>query len=62
MNSSAKTDFSSLCVEYISISLSCKNDFTDVLQNSLPLSTHILFGLQLNFFIFFSKAFYLSKE
>ena len=31
INLSATTDFSSLCVEYISISLSCNHDFTDLL-------------------------------
>ena len=29
----------------MSISSSCKHDFDDLLQNSLPLSTHISFGL-----------------
>ena len=48
MNHLAITDFSSLCVEYISILLFCKNDFIDLLENSLPLSTHILFGLHLD--------------
>ena len=46
MNLSAITDFPSLCVECIFISLFCKNNFIDLLQNLLPLSTHILFGLQ----------------
>ena len=43
---SLTTDFPSLFVEYISISLSCKDDFIDILQKS-PLSTNILFDLQL---------------
>ena len=36
-----------------------KQDFSDLLQNSLPLSTQILFGLRLDlsfFFFFFFKA------
>ena len=33
-------NLSALCVEYISVSLSCNHDFIDLLQNSLPLSTH----------------------
>ena len=44
MNLSAIADFPSLCVEYVSIPLFCKNDFIDLSQNSLPLYTHILFG------------------
>ena len=31
INVSATTDFLSLCVEYISILLSCSHDFTDLL-------------------------------
>ena len=27
-----------LCIEYISLSLSCNQDFTDLLLNQLPLS------------------------
>ena len=46
-NLSATTDFSLLCAEYISITLFSSHDFTDLLQNSLYLSTHILFGLRL---------------
>ena len=45
MNLSAAIDFLSLCVEYISISPFSGHDFIDLLQNSLPLSTHILFGV-----------------
>ena len=48
MNLSATINFSLLCIEYISISLSCNHDTIDLLQNLLPLSTHIFFGLQLN--------------
>ena len=50
MNFSAITNFLSLWIEYISISLFCKNDFIDLL-----LSTHLLFGLQLYWFKFFPK-------
>ena len=42
-------DFSSLCIEFISISLSCNHDFIDLLWNSLPFPTHICFGLWLEF-------------
>ena len=45
MNLSAAIDFLSLCVEYISISPFSGHDFIDLLQNSLPLATHILFGV-----------------
>ena len=45
INLSAIADFPS-CVGYISISLSCNHDINDLLQNSLPFSNHILFGLQ----------------
>ena len=45
INLTAKTDFLSLCVEYISISLSFNHDFIDGLQNSLHLSTYILSGV-----------------
>ena len=48
MNLSATINFSLLCIEYISISLSCNHDIIDLLQNLLPLSNHVLFGLQLN--------------
>ena len=51
INLSATTDFFSLSVEYISMLLFCKNDFTDLLYNSLSLSTYILFGLQLDSWI-----------
>ena len=44
MNLSAKRDFPSLCVEYIAISFSCSHFLKELLQNSLPLSTHIPFG------------------
>ena len=56
MNLSAITHFPSLCVEYTSISLFCKTHFIDLLKNSLPLSNHILFGLQLDSFKIFWKA------
>ena len=46
INLSATTYLSILFIEYISISLSCNHDFTNLLQNSLPQSTNILFGLQ----------------
>ena len=42
INLSTITDFPSLCVKYISISLSCNPDFIDPLENSLHSSTHIL--------------------
>ena len=45
INPSAITDFPS-CVGCISISLSCNYDINDLLQNSLPFSSHNLFGLQ----------------
>ena len=44
INLSATTDFPSLFVEYITISLSWNHFLKEVLQNSEPLSTHILFG------------------
>ena len=47
INLSATTDFTSLCIEYISVWLSCNHDFTDLLKNLLHLSTGILFGLRL---------------
>ena len=46
MNLSATTDFCLLCVECISISCFSTHEFLDLLQNLLPLSIHILFGLQ----------------
>ena len=45
MNLSVTTDLPSLFVEYISIAFFSSHDFIDLVQNSLPLSTHILFGL-----------------
>ena len=56
MNLSATTNFPSQCGEYISISLSCNPDFIDLLKNSFPLSTLILFGLRLNSSYIFLKA------
>ena len=56
MDLSAITDFQSPCVEYISISLFCKLDFIDLLENSLPVSTHILFGLWFDLSKIFPKA------
>ena len=41
----ATTDFPLFCFEYISKSLFCNHDFTDLLYNPLHLSTHILFDL-----------------
>ena len=46
MDLSVTTDFPSLCVKYISISVFSKIDFIDILQNSLPMSTHVLYGLR----------------
>ena len=46
-NSSATTNFLSLSVEYVSVLLFCKNDFIDLLQNSLPLTIHIFFVLRI---------------
>ena len=46
LNVSATMDFPSLCVKYISISLSCNHDFINLLENVLPLSTKILFGVR----------------
>ena len=48
MNLSVTTDFLLLCPEYISIAFFSSHDFIDLLQNSLPLSTHILFDLRLD--------------
>ena len=45
INLSAATDFPLLCVEYTSILLLCNHEFIDLLQNSPPWSTLILFGL-----------------
>ena len=47
-NLSTTTDFPSLCVEYISMSIFTSHDFIDLLSNLLPLSTHTLFGLRLD--------------
>ena len=55
MNLSAATDLSSLCVEYNSISLFFTKALINLLQNSLLLSTHILFGLRFDSFNFFGK-------
>ena len=46
MNLSAITDFPLMCVENISIAIFSNYGFIDLLQNSLSLSTHILFGLR----------------
>ena len=46
INLSATIDFPLLCAEYISISLFSDHEFIDLLQNLLPLSSHILFGLR----------------
>ena len=56
INLSTTIDFSSLCFEYISISLSYNHDVTDLLYNSLPLFSHILFSLCLNSSQIFWKA------
>ena len=48
INLSVTTVVPSLRVEYISISISCNHNFIDLLQISRPLSTHALFGLQLD--------------
>ena len=48
MNLSATTDFPSLCDEYISKAFFSSHDFIDLSKNSLPLYTHILFGLRLS--------------
>ena len=45
MNLSGTTDHPSLFVEYISIAFFSSHDFIDLVQNLLPSSTHILFGL-----------------
>ena len=44
MNLSAKTDFPSLCAQYISMLFFYSHDFIDLLSDSQPLCTHILFG------------------
>ena len=56
MNLSATTGFSSLYVQYISTEYFSSYGFIDLLQNSLPLSTHILFGLRLDSSKVFIKA------
>ena len=43
---SSITDLPSLCVQHIKVWLSCNNYCISLLWNSLPWSTHILFGLQ----------------
>ena len=40
--------FPLLCVEYISTTFFSSHDLIDLLQNSQPLSTNILFGLRLD--------------
>ena len=50
------TDFPSLCVGHSFISLFCKTDFIDLLQNSLPLSIHLLLGFRLDSFKIVWKA------
>ena len=50
------TDFPSLCVGHSFISLFCKTDFIDQLQNSLPLSIHLLFGFRIDSFKIVWKA------
>ena len=50
INLSAITDFPSLCVEHISILLSCNHFLKELLKNLLPLSTHILLGFLLDSF------------
>ena len=47
---SAPIHFPSLCIEYISKEFFSNHDFIDLLKKLLHLSTHILFGLQLDFF------------
>ena len=56
MNLSAITYFPLLCAEHTSVSLFCKNDFIDLLQNLLPFSSHILFGLRFDSSKIFLKA------
>ena len=53
-------DLRSLRVEYISMSLYCNRSFIDLLQNSFPLSTHILFVLRLDLSKTFVKALVIS--
>ena len=43
-NFSAARSFSLLYVKWVSMSLPCNHDFIDLLLNSLPYPTHILFG------------------
>ena len=50
------TDFPSLCVGHSFISLFYKTDFIDLLQNSLPLSIHLLLGFRLDSFKIVWKA------
>ena len=56
INLSAATNFPSLCIEYVSISLSFNHFLKEILSNSLPLSTYILFGIVLDSFKNFWKA------
>ena len=44
-----------LCAEYISMSFFSNDDFINLSQYSLPLSTHILFGLRFDSFQIFWK-------
>ena len=53
MNLLAKTDLLSLCIEHNSIAIFCNHDFIDILSNSVPLSTHILFDFLLDLFAIF---------
>ena len=48
MNLSTATDFPSLYAEYISIEIFSSHYLIDLLQNSPPLFTHILFNLWLD--------------
>ena len=50
------TDFPSLCVGHSFISLFFKTDFIDQLQNSLPLTIHLLFGFWIDSFKIVWKA------
>ena len=56
MNLSEITYFPLLSAENISVTLFYKNDFIDLLQNLLPLSSHILFGLRFDSSKIFLKA------
>ena len=52
--------FPSLWGAYNSILLSCNHDFIDLLQNWLPLSTHVLLGWRIDLPRFFGKE--LNKD